>query len=126
MTSYSALLRQQQKLIFDLGNIIDSTYTAAFNVTLVATFFTAPDSISPADIILPISARQSDDDAASVFTLPPDTAANNLTFPQNTLRAVFTVAATGQSDEEARIGIPDIMISRLLTAYSSGGAMCRP
>ncbi|KAF1354911.1 peptide N-acetyl-beta-D-glucosaminyl asparaginase amidase A-domain-containing protein [Delphinella strobiligena] len=100
MTPYSALLRQQQKLIFDLGNIVDSTYTAAFNVTLVATFFTAPDSISPADIILPISARQSDDDAASVFTLPPDTAANNLTFPRNTLRAVFTVAATGQSDEE--------------------------
>lgn len=100
MTPYSTLFQHSQKIIFDLGNIVDSTYTAAFNVTLTATYFNATDSIDPADVILPISSRQSSINAASVFTVPSDIASNNLTLPRNTLRAVFTVAATGQSDEE--------------------------
>ncbi|KAL1304575.1 hypothetical protein AAFC00_003547 [Neodothiora populina] len=101
MTSYSSLFREQQKIIFDLGNIVDSTYTASFNVTLTAIYFTASsDSVNLADLILPISAEQSANDAASVFTVPSDIASSNLSLPRNTLRAVLTVAATGQSNEE--------------------------
>lgn len=100
MTSYLSLLDQSQKIIFDLGNLIDSTYTGAFNVTLSAAFFTASDSIAPADLILPISTRQSASDAASVFTVPPNIASNDITLPQNILRAVVTLSTTGQSDEE--------------------------
>lgn len=100
MTNYLSLFKQDQKIIFDLGNLISDVYTAAFNVTLTAAYFTADDSITPADLILPISARESAQNMPSVFTVPPDTASNDLTLPRNTKKAVFTVAATGQSDEE--------------------------
>ena len=111
MTNYLSLFKQPQKIIFDLGNLVDSTYTAAFNVTLTASFFSAPDSISPADVILPVSARQSSANAASVFTVPPDTASSLLTLPRNAQRAVFTVAATGQSQEEVCIVPPMVVCS---------------
>jgi len=100
MTNYLSLFKEQQKIIFDLGNLIDSTYTAAYNVTLTASFFSAPDSVTPADLILPVSARGEATNSTSDFTLPGSSASNLLTLPQNSLRAVFTVAATGQSDEE--------------------------
>lgn len=100
MTSFLVLLRQEQKIIFDLGNLISDIYTAPYNVTLTAAYFTAEDSITPADAILPVSARESAMNMASVFTVPPDTASNDLTFPRNVKKAVFTIAATGQIDEE--------------------------
>ena len=100
MTSYLALLKQEQKLIFDLGNLIDHLYTAAYNVTLTASYFTADDSITPADLIIPVSGRNASQDKPSVFMLPPDNASNTLTLPKNIRKAVFTVAATGQIDEE--------------------------
>ncbi|KAK5134244.1 hypothetical protein LTR08_006787 [Meristemomyces frigidus] len=100
MTSYVSLFKQDQKIIFDLGNLITDVYTAAYNITLTAAFFTADDSITPADVIVPISKRLSSQNAASVFTIPGDTASNVLSLPQNVKKAVFTVAATGQSEEE--------------------------
>lgn len=103
MTSYLSLLKTDQKIIFDLGNLIDSTYTAAFNVTVTAAYFEAEDSVSPADVILPISSRQSSNNAPSVFTVPSDIASNSLSLPRNIQKAVFTVAATGQSQEEVRV-----------------------
>ncbi|KAK4549741.1 hypothetical protein LTR36_005042 [Oleoguttula mirabilis] len=100
MTSYLSLLKQDQKIIFDLGNIITDVYTAAFNVTLTAAYFTAEDTIAPADLILPVSKRLSAENMASVFTVPGDTASNVITLPQNVKKAIFTIAATGQSEEE--------------------------
>jgi hypothetical protein len=89
-----------QKLIFDLGNLIDSTYTGAFNTTLTATFFTSEETVEPAALIIPISARNGVASAASVFTLPSDNATNTINFPQNANRAVFSVSACGQATEE--------------------------
>lgn len=103
MTNYLSLFKTNQKIIFDLGNLISDVYTAAFNVTLTAAFFVADDSITPADLILPVSERLSSQNMASVFTVPSDIASNVLTLPQNAKKAVFTVAATGQSEEEVRI-----------------------
>lgn len=100
MTSYLALFQETQTVIFDLGNLINNIYTAPFNVTLTASYFTASDSISPADLILPVSALKGSQNAASVFTVPPNTASNSLTIPRNVRKAVFTLAATGQSEEE--------------------------
>ena len=107
MTAYLALFRARQKLIFDLGNLVDDVYTAAFNVTLTASFFTAQDSIEAADLILPLSARRAKQDMPSVFIVPPETASNNISFPQNIRKAVFSVAATGQGDEEVRYDATD-------------------
>lgn len=100
MTPYVALLRNDQKVIFDLGNLINDIYTAPFNVTLIGTYFTAKDSITPADVVLPISARKGTQDQPSAFVVPPNIASNSLTIPRNVKKAVFTIAATGQSAEE--------------------------
>ncbi|KAK4901592.1 hypothetical protein LTR27_001364 [Elasticomyces elasticus] len=100
MTYLLSLFKQDQRLIFDLGNLIDDVYTAAFNVTLTASYFEGEDSITPADLILPISAQLSSQNQPSVFTVPPEIASSVLVLPRNTRRAVLTVAATGQSQEE--------------------------
>ena len=106
MTSYLSLFTTEQKIIFDLGNLISDVYTASFNVTLTAAYFQAQDSITPADLILPVSSRQSANNGASVFTVPSDVASNSLELPRNIQKAVFTVAATGQSAEE--VGRPKL------------------
>lgn len=103
MTNFLSLFQEDQKIIFDLGNLVNDIYTAPFNVTITSAFFTADDSITPADLILPVSARESSANMSSVFTVPSDTASNNLTLPRNVKKAVFTIAATGQSEEEVRI-----------------------
>ncbi|KAL8996889.1 MAG: hypothetical protein Q9169_003700 [Polycauliona sp. 2 TL-2023] len=100
MDQYDSLWKKEQKVIFDLGNLIDNTYTASFNTTLTATFFTVPNTKPAADQILPISARRSADDAPSAFSLPGDDASVAYTIPQNTERAVVSLLACGQATEE--------------------------
>ncbi|KAI9760316.1 MAG: hypothetical protein M4579_001720 [Chaenotheca gracillima] len=100
MSNYLSLFKTPQKLIFDLGNLVDSTYTAPFDTKLTATFFNVADSIVPADEILPISARRSSSNASSAFTVPSDNATNTVSFPRNVRRAVFTISACGQASEE--------------------------
>lgn len=100
MTEFMYFWKSPQKLIFDLGNLVDATYTGIYNTTLTATFFTEQDTVEPADLILPISARQGAANAASAFTLPSVNASNTISFPRNANRAVFTVSASGSSTEE--------------------------
>jgi hypothetical protein len=100
MSEFMYFWNSPQKLIFDLGNLIDSTYTGAFNTTLTATFFTSQETVEPAALIIPISARNGAASAASLFTLPSNNATNTISFPRNTNRAVFSVSACGQSTEE--------------------------
>ncbi|PIA92569.1 Peptide-N4-(N-acetyl-beta-glucosaminyl)asparagine amidase A [Cercospora beticola] len=100
MTSFLPLFRAQQKIIFDLGNLVNDIYTSPFNVTLTAAFFTVQDGPTPADVIIPISKRQGATGQASFFKFPQDKAINAITLPQNTRKAVFTIAATGQAQEE--------------------------
>lgn len=104
MSAFLTLFDDPQTLIFDLGNIVDSTYTAPFNATLQATFFHAEDTVTPADMILPISARLGSSGKASAWQVPPSNASNTLTLPRNINKAVFTVSATGQIDEEFWFG----------------------
>lgn len=110
MTSFLPLFKEDQILIFDLGNIIDDVYTASFNVTLTASYFTIenPSSI-PADLILPVSKRLGATGHPSYFLYPNETASNDLTLPRNVKRAVFSVAATGQAEEEVS-SLRDIVV----------------
>lgn len=103
MSTYMALWKQPQKLVFDLGNLVDSTYTGVYNTTLTATFINEYpyNRTSPhASLILPISAERSSDDQGSAFQYPAQDASAKLTFPKNVVRAVATISATGQSNEE--------------------------
>ncbi|KAL1965615.1 hypothetical protein VTN77DRAFT_5292 [Rasamsonia byssochlamydoides] len=99
MSQYLALWKSPQKLIFDLGNLIDSTYTGPYNVTLTASF-TKENNVRVADVILPISSRQSANNASSAFTVPSDNATVALNIPQNASRATVSISACGQSTEE--------------------------
>ncbi|KAI1773420.1 hypothetical protein F4818DRAFT_449179 [Hypoxylon cercidicola] len=103
MTEYLYFWKSPQKLIFDLGNLIDDKYTGSFNITLTATFFTAnveTDTAPPADLIIPISARKREVNEASQFMLPADNATNTISLPRNVNRAVFSISANGQASEE--------------------------
>lgn len=100
MTEYMSLWNSPQKLIFDLGNLVNDIYTASFNTTLTATFFTTEDTVEPASLIIPISSRKGPVNAGSVFTLPTDNATSTVSFPRNANRAVFSVSACGQAAEE--------------------------
>ncbi|KAI1099183.1 hypothetical protein F4804DRAFT_92402 [Jackrogersella minutella] len=103
MTEYLSFWNSPQTLIFDLGNLIDDKYTGSFNATLTATFFVAnveTDQASPADIIIPISARKGAENRASHFLLPAENATNTVKLPQNVNRAVFSISANGQASEE--------------------------
>lgn len=59
MTPYLSLWRQRQKVVFDLGNLVDDMYTGTFNATLTATFFEVQKPPQSADLILPISSQRS-------------------------------------------------------------------
>ncbi|KAL8704861.1 MAG: hypothetical protein Q9225_008059, partial [Loekoesia sp. 1 TL-2023] len=100
MDQYNALWKTNQKIIFDLGNLIDSTYTGTFNTILTATFSTIPTLRAVADQILPISARRSGENGASAFSVPGNNASVAYQIPQNAERAVVSLSACGQATEE--------------------------
>ncbi|KAF1964974.1 hypothetical protein BU23DRAFT_593906 [Bimuria novae-zelandiae CBS 107.79] len=100
MSNYVSLLKEPQKIIFDLGNIVDDTYTGKWQTTLTATFFTAEDTIDAADVIVPISARQSSLDKPSAFVVPESKAIDTFALPKNVKKAVVSISAVGQATEE--------------------------
>lgn len=129
MTPYLSLWQSPQKVIFDLGNLISDRYTASFNVTLTATFFQVDEAAilanggtTPSDLVIPISARNSASNGVSQFTLPSDNATNTITdFPRNARRAVFSVSANGQANEE--FWWQNVLQSDALAFDSSVGAL---
>ncbi|KAI3328815.1 peptide N-acetyl-beta-D-glucosaminyl asparaginase amidase A-domain-containing protein [Ustulina deusta] len=107
MTPFLSLWKQPQILVFDLENIVDSTYTGLLNTTLTATFFNATTAkpggnYGPANLIIPISQRiGSSGGKPSQFVYPGQPATNTVAdFPRNANRAVFTVDVKGQGNEE--------------------------
>lgn len=111
MTAYMPLLRTQQKVILQLDNIYNSVFTGNFNVTITALYYDDDDdtaaasgvttkSINPPDAILPISSRSSAQNTTSAFSLPDDDARVALVLPRNAARAVVSVFASGNGNEE--------------------------
>lgn len=102
MTHYNSLWKEPQTLIFDLGNIMNDVYTGSFNATLTAHFSLQNNekSARAADLILPISARKSTSNSASAFSVPTDNTTVSYKIPSNTSRAVVSISACGQSEEE--------------------------
>ena len=99
MSQYNALWKQPQKLIFDLGNIITDVYTGSFNATLTA-HFSNEGNTRAANYILPISGMKSASNSSSAFTVPGDNATVKYTIPAAASRAVVSISACGQSEEE--------------------------
>lgn len=99
LSAYNALWQKPQKLIFDLGNLINDVYTGSFNVTLTA-HFSHQQNAKSADYIFPISAMRSASNSSSVFTVPNDNTTVAYTIPAAASRAVVSISACGQSQEE--------------------------
>ncbi|KAI0973179.1 peptide N-acetyl-beta-D-glucosaminyl asparaginase amidase A-domain-containing protein [Xylaria arbuscula] len=107
MTIWDTLLRSQDplKIIFELNNVIDGDrYTGFFNATLEALYFDdvyeKKGALHPAEHIYAISTRSSSNNTTSLFSLPEDTGAVNLTLPRNTRTAVVSILASGNAAEE--------------------------
>jgi hypothetical protein len=121
MYHYGSLWKKEQKLIFDLGNLVNDVYTGTFNTTLTATFFTGPDTPEIADIILPISAQRSSIGQGSAFSVPAQPAIIVHEFPLNIEKAVVSLAACGQGEEE--FWYSNVLSSRTETFNSTTGSL---
>ena len=100
MTIFDTLLRSEQKVIMELDNIFDSTFTGNFNVTITALYFNDYETLTPAEIILPISAQLSSENKSSVFSLPDGNATVSFSIPRNVERAVVSILGSGNGAEE--------------------------
>jgi len=121
MGQYNTLWKDKQKIIFDLANVVDNTYTGSYFTSLVATFFTVSDSQPTADSILAISAKQSEVDKASAFSLPSQNATVSYQFPPNIERAVVSLSACGQIAEE--FWYSNVFSSEVNTFESTAGTL---
>ncbi|KAG8526106.1 uncharacterized protein KY384_000099 [Bacidia gigantensis] len=100
MDQYNTLWKQEQKLIFDMPNIVRGPYTGPLITTLTATFFTVPQNRQVADEILPISRGNSGKDEGSAFSVPSDVAKVTYSFKSKYNKAVVSLSACGQQREE--------------------------
>ncbi|KAI1659327.1 hypothetical protein F4813DRAFT_29006 [Daldinia decipiens] len=103
MTIWHPLLTQSQKIILDLGNLIDGDrYTGFFNVTLEALYYDDKYAAGfhPAQHVYPISTRSSSNNTTSLFSLPSDSGSVDLTIPRNAKNAIVSVTASGNGAEE--------------------------
>lgn len=121
MDQYNALWKTNQKVIFDLGNLVNDIYTATFHAILTATFFTSPTARDVADKILPISSKKSFRDQGSAFTIPSDTASIKHQLPQNVKKAVVSLSACGQAGEE--FWYSNVLSSETETFASTAGSL---
>lgn len=103
LSVFDVLLREEQKIILDLGNVVDGDlYTGAYSLTLEALYFddTYPDGFHPAELIYPISNRSASENQSSVFSLPDDSGSVALSLPRNIKTAVVSIMASGNGNEE--------------------------
>lgn len=103
MSIFDGILRANQKIILDLGNVVDDDlYTGVYNVTLEALYFDDKYSrgFHPADHIYPISNLSSAENKSSVFSLPDDSGSVRLVLPRNIKTAVVSLMASGNGEEE--------------------------
>ena len=80
--------------------MITDVYTGSFNVVIAASFSLENSNVRAADIVLPISAKKSASGSSSVFHVPDDNATVSYSFPSTTSRAILSISACGQSEEE--------------------------
>jgi E3 ubiquitin-protein ligase SHPRH len=99
MSQYTALWKEQQKVIFDLGNLVNDIYTGSFNVSVTARF-SKEENVRTPSMVLPISAQNSAHNSSSAFMVPAQEAKVAYALDPRTSRAVVSVSACGQSTEE--------------------------
>ncbi|KAL3470660.1 peptide N-acetyl-beta-D-glucosaminyl asparaginase amidase A-domain-containing protein [Aspergillus californicus] len=99
MSQYNVLWREHQKIVFELGNLVNDIYTGSFNVT-VTVRFSHVENVKIPDIVLPISAQNSARNTSSAFNYPSQEAKVSYKLDSRVSRAVVSISACGQSTEE--------------------------
>lgn len=139
VAKYWSLFSQKADVVFDLPNIVDSTYTGALNVTLKlsasvdgvvsrrrkrrghAVQTALPLKQRAADVVIPLSKRLQKQ--SSIFQIG-GTAGNGSTsidIPRNAARAIVEIYASGTASEEFwYTGIPDQFYHQIPKAADNG------
>ncbi len=99
MSQYNVLWKERQKIIFELGNLVNDIYTGSFSVAVTA-YFSYEENVKTADVVLPISAQNSARNSSSAFNVPSQEAKISYKFKPQISRAIVSVSACGQSTEE--------------------------
>ncbi|WP_329569754.1 peptide-N4-asparagine amidase [Kitasatospora sp. NBC_01266] len=101
LSSFIPLLRTPQPVVVDLGNLVNSTYTGVYHMTMTVTYYQADRHNPPAataDQVLPVSQSST---AAGWWTLTKgQTATSTLSFPRNLTGAHLQLYARGGGCEE--------------------------
>ncbi|MER5638030.1 peptide-N4-asparagine amidase [Kitasatospora sp. NPDC002227] len=101
LTAFSPLLRTPQPLVVDLGNLVNSTYTGVFHMTMTITYYQADrhhPAAATADQVLPVSQSTT---APGWWSLGKgQSATSTLSFPRNLTGAHLQVYARGGGCEE--------------------------
>lgn len=145
---YYSLFSEKADVIFDLPNIVDSTYTGALNVTLKLTAsvdgFIARRGLHrrgasadqghktvhstaaslkgrAADVVFPLSKRLQTDNSVFQVGGSAGNGTTPVTFPRNAARAVVEVYASGTASEEFwYTGLPDKYYNQIPGAAENG------
>ncbi|KAF3920353.1 hypothetical protein ABW20_dc0101579 [Dactylellina cionopaga] len=114
LTHFSTLLRQDGNIILDMGNLVTDVLTGTFTVTMSAHYFKLdlPPHQKPADVVQSVSKMQGSNGQPSHFVLPNDLARSTISIPGNVKKAVLSVIASGNADEEFwYTNVPDNLVN---------------
>src|ERR1041385_4126607 len=128
VSQYAPVLGRQQPVVVSLENIVDSTFTGIFHITLSLTFYETdrrhPAAAAPS-LVVPVSAAS---DAPGWFILnsASDQAGATLNLPTNLTRARLQVFATSHGCEEQWFtNVPDAYSQAHPEAGLCGGGAFR-
>lgn len=125
ITAFTPLLRTPQPLVADLGNLVNSTYTGVYHMTLTLTYYTA-DRRHPApavaDRVVPLSGGSTT--AAGWYDLAPGQSATaSVVLPRNLVTARLEVYARGGGcDEQWFDSVPSDLAAQAPDYLCGGGS----
>ena len=125
LSKYIPLLQKEQPIDVSLGNVVNSTYTGIYHITLKVTYYTADRQYPAAQVanqVLPLSNTDSNGDSDWWDLTKGQTASLTETFPTNLTGASIEVYARGNGCEEFWYSnVPDDDATDTADGYCGGG-----
>ncbi|MEZ0095899.1 peptide-N4-asparagine amidase [Streptacidiphilus sp. EB129] len=130
VSSFIPLLRSPQPLAVSLGNVVNSTYTGVYHMTLTLTYYQADrhhPAAQTADQVLPLSSVSSGaggDGPAGWYSLNPgQSAVKTVTLPRNLTGVRLEVYARGGGcDEQWFDSVPNDLAAKYPNYLCGGGS----